>query len=249
MGFSYRKSFKAGPFRVTASKSGISYSAGVKGARVTKRADGRVQTTLSAPGTGLRYTSTTGGRKTSRPTPQQAAGVPFQGDMGGVTTTTPTPPSPGTRPLVFKGYLATMTLHPDRIEITRTFMGRVNDNRSAVIPWAQVVAADFRDPALARNAYIHFVVPGDPRGLTVTGSGNRLAAAARQPHALMFTWQQRNTYQHLKGMLEASALQSPQIMVDQAAVAAELAKLDDLVGRGILTPQEYAAARLRLMGQ
>ncbi|MGV9990639.1 DUF4236 domain-containing protein [Streptomyces sp. NPDC003374] len=57
MGFSYRKSFKAGPFRVTASKSGISYSAGVKGVRVTKRANGRVQTTLSAPGTGLRYTT------------------------------------------------------------------------------------------------------------------------------------------------------------------------------------------------
>jgi hypothetical protein len=61
MGFTYRKSYKAGPFRITACKSGISYSAGVKGARVTKRADGRVQTTLSAPGTGLRYTSTTGG--------------------------------------------------------------------------------------------------------------------------------------------------------------------------------------------
>lgn len=58
--FSYRKSFKAGPIRVTASKSGISYSAGVKGARVTKRADGRVQTTLSAPGTGMRYTTTAG---------------------------------------------------------------------------------------------------------------------------------------------------------------------------------------------
>lgn len=56
MGARYRKTFKAGPIRVTASKSGISYSAGVKGARVTKRADGRVQTTLSAPGTGLSYT-------------------------------------------------------------------------------------------------------------------------------------------------------------------------------------------------
>ena len=53
MGFRYRKSFKAGPFRATVSKSDISYSAGVKGARVTKRADGRVQTTLSAPGTQL----------------------------------------------------------------------------------------------------------------------------------------------------------------------------------------------------
>ncbi|MEU9197092.1 DUF4236 domain-containing protein [Streptomyces hundungensis] len=55
MGFSYRKSFKAGPIRVTASKAGISYSAGAKGVRVTKRADGKLQTTLSVPGTGLRY--------------------------------------------------------------------------------------------------------------------------------------------------------------------------------------------------
>jgi hypothetical protein len=62
VGLSYRKSFKAGPIRITASKSGISYSAGVKGARVTKRADGRVQTTLSAPGTGLRYTATAGSK-------------------------------------------------------------------------------------------------------------------------------------------------------------------------------------------
>jgi hypothetical protein len=65
MGFSYRKSVKMGPFRVTASKSGISYSAGVKGVRVTKRANGKVQTTLSAPGTGLRYTTSSRSRQPS----------------------------------------------------------------------------------------------------------------------------------------------------------------------------------------
>ncbi|ACU77366.1 hypothetical protein Caci_8546 [Catenulispora acidiphila DSM 44928] len=86
MGFRYRKTFKAGPIRVTASKSGISYSAGVKGARVTKRADGRVQTTLSAPGTGLSYTKSSSSTKkptrassvkaakpTATPTKSQAA--------------------------------------------------------------------------------------------------------------------------------------------------------------------------------
>jgi hypothetical protein len=36
-------------------------SAGVKGAHVTKRANGRVQTTFSAPGVGLRYTTTVTG--------------------------------------------------------------------------------------------------------------------------------------------------------------------------------------------
>jgi hypothetical protein len=45
VGFSYRKSVKKmGPFRMTASKFGISYSAGVKGARVTRRANGKVLT-------------------------------------------------------------------------------------------------------------------------------------------------------------------------------------------------------------
>ena len=72
MGFSYRKSVKMGPFRVTASKSGISYSAGVKGARITKRADGKVQTTLSARGTGLRYTKTTQGKRRAASPPPAA---------------------------------------------------------------------------------------------------------------------------------------------------------------------------------
>ncbi len=75
MGLSYRKSVKMGPFRVTASKSGISYSTGVKGARITKRADGKVQTTLSAPGTGLRYTKTAQG-KSRTATPAAAKRAP-----------------------------------------------------------------------------------------------------------------------------------------------------------------------------
>ncbi len=76
MGFRYRKSFKAGPLRVTASRSGISYSAGVKGARITKRTDGRVQTTLSPPGTGLRYTTTKGGKGKSASRPDGTGSKP-----------------------------------------------------------------------------------------------------------------------------------------------------------------------------
>jgi hypothetical protein len=81
MGFSYRKSVKMGPFRMTASKSAISYSVGIKGARVTKRANGKVQRTLSAPGTGLRHTTTYGNkrraaRSSTPPARRQAAASP-----------------------------------------------------------------------------------------------------------------------------------------------------------------------------
>ena len=62
MGFRFRKSMKMGPFRVTLSKSGLSYSAGVKGLRVTKTASGAVRTTASIPGTGISYTKQTSGK-------------------------------------------------------------------------------------------------------------------------------------------------------------------------------------------
>ena len=67
MGFRFRKSFGFGPFRATISKSGISTSVGVKGARITKRADGKTQTTLSIPGTGISHVTTSSGKKTAAP--------------------------------------------------------------------------------------------------------------------------------------------------------------------------------------
>ena len=66
MGFRFRKSFKAGPFRVTASKSGLGTSFGVKGFRTGIGADGRRRTTVTVPG-GFSY-QTTSGRRASRPT-------------------------------------------------------------------------------------------------------------------------------------------------------------------------------------
>lgn len=65
MGFRFRKSLKAGPIRVNFSKSGIGFSAGVKGARITKPAKGKARTTVGIPGTGLSYSKTVGGKKKS----------------------------------------------------------------------------------------------------------------------------------------------------------------------------------------
>lgn len=66
MGFRFKKSIKAGPFRVNLSKSGVGYSVGGKGFRVTKKAGGGVRTTASIPGTGISYVKDHGsGRKQS----------------------------------------------------------------------------------------------------------------------------------------------------------------------------------------
>lgn len=58
MGLRYRKSFKLAPgVRMTVSKSGLGYSVGRNGMRVTKSARGGLSSTVGLPGSGLRYTT------------------------------------------------------------------------------------------------------------------------------------------------------------------------------------------------
>ena len=63
MGLRFRKSMKLGPLRINFSKSGIGYSYGVKGYRVTHTADGKVRTTASIPGTGISHVTETSARQ------------------------------------------------------------------------------------------------------------------------------------------------------------------------------------------
>lgn len=61
MGFRYRKSINlGGGFRINLSKSGVGYSWGTKGYRITKTAGGKTRRTYSIPGTGISYVSESG---------------------------------------------------------------------------------------------------------------------------------------------------------------------------------------------
>lgn len=261
MGFGYRKSFKAGPFRLTASKTGISYSAGVKGATITRRANGRVQTTLSVPGTGLRYT-TTGGAKKPKARPQAARQAPARNAAalpGTRASVLPAPPPSGTRPPQIQGIPCYGHLAPGEVQIDRTRLGKINGNASAVIAWHQLVAVDFLDPTIAVNGHVHFATGGDPRGLTATGNGNRMAAAARNPHAVLFTWQQRSTYRQLRDLLAANpATQMPAQALRQShrrdtvaapGVAEEISKLYALYEQGALTSEQFEQAKAQVLRQ
>lgn len=64
MGLRFRKSISlGGGVRGNISKSGIGYSVGTKGARITKTARGTTRTTLSVPGTGVSYVRETGKKR------------------------------------------------------------------------------------------------------------------------------------------------------------------------------------------
>lgn len=73
MAFRARKSFKVMPgVRMTVSKGGISTSVGVRGARVTRTASGRITRTVGLPGSGLSHTETISGSKSAPSAPVQA---------------------------------------------------------------------------------------------------------------------------------------------------------------------------------
>ena len=71
MGLRFRRSVGFGPFRLTATKRGVSGSIGVRGARVGINSKGQVRRTVGIPGSGLYDTEVIGqvGGKASRSTP------------------------------------------------------------------------------------------------------------------------------------------------------------------------------------
>lgn len=70
MGFRYRKSIRfGGGFRINISKSGIGYSWGVKGYRVTRTARGTTRRTASIPGTGISFVDETSKKRRRRNRP------------------------------------------------------------------------------------------------------------------------------------------------------------------------------------
>ena len=69
----FRKSKKFGPVRITASKSGLSTSVGVKGLRVSANSKGQVRRTVSVPGTGIYDTKQIGSTR-SRTSARAASG-------------------------------------------------------------------------------------------------------------------------------------------------------------------------------
>ncbi len=57
MGWSFRKSINLGPFRINMGSSGVGYSIGGKGFRTGVNSQGRSYSSVSIPGTGIRYTT------------------------------------------------------------------------------------------------------------------------------------------------------------------------------------------------
>ena len=61
MGFTFRRSLNLGPFRVNLSRGGVGWSVGGRGFRTGRSGRGRKYTTVSIPGTGVGYRTSSRG--------------------------------------------------------------------------------------------------------------------------------------------------------------------------------------------
>lgn len=73
MGLRFRKSFKAAPgVKINVNKKSVGVTLGTRGAHYTINSKGKRTATVGIPGTGLSYTTTSGGRK--RPSGHKSSG-------------------------------------------------------------------------------------------------------------------------------------------------------------------------------
>lgn len=104
MGIRFRKSIKLGGARINISKSGIGYSVGTKGARITKTANGRTRTTASIPGTGISYVKETSSKSKKTATNSAVINKPSKG-IGVFCRIV-------SIPLILLGLLLALAVHP-----------------------------------------------------------------------------------------------------------------------------------------
>lgn len=84
MGLRFRKSINlGGGAKINLSKSGVGYSIGTKGARITKKASGGSKTTLSVPGTGISYVKESKGKRKASNTSEGGTTGGSMGNTGG----------------------------------------------------------------------------------------------------------------------------------------------------------------------
>jgi len=96
-------------------------------------------------------------------------------------------------PKVFKGYVATVTLHADRAEIKRKFMGKMTGARDSVTPLRNVIKVLSKEPTRLMNGYVQLATEQD-RGRLVIATAEAEKAIANNSRTVMFTWNQRENY-------------------------------------------------------
>ncbi|MFD3622457.1 hypothetical protein ACFWWT_46405 [Streptomyces sp. NPDC058676] len=102
-------------------------------------------------------------------------------------------PAPQPAPQIFKGYVATVTLYAERVEIKRKLLGKMTGARDSVTPLRNVIKVLSKEPTRLVNGYVQLATEQD-RGRLVIATAEAEKAIANNSRTVLFTWNQRETY-------------------------------------------------------
>jgi hypothetical protein len=140
------------------------------------------------------------------------------------------------------------------VTITRKgFLARASVGKGEKrIPLASIASVQWKPAGALVNGFIQFETAGV--GGTRSGFGRQTTDAGRDENSVIFTKKQMPAFEQMRSAVEqalAARLNSQPMMMAPAApasVADELAKLAGLVQQGLLSQQEFAQQKARLLG-
>jgi hypothetical protein len=148
------------------------------------------------------------------------------------------------------GYNGQVRFDGEYVTITRKgFLARMTVGKGEKrIHISQITAVQWKPPGAMVNGYIQFTVPG---GIEMRSAfGKQTANAARDENSVIVTKMEAPAFEVLRDAIDdAIARRHNPLASNVGSLADELAKLQQLQATGALTPDEYAAAKARLLGQ
>jgi len=141
-----------------------------------------------------------------------------------------------------------LDVYEDKLTITlKGVMGLMTKGLkgSKTIPFISITAIQFKQASSLVNGYLQFTVPGGNE------SAGGITGAVSDENSFMFRDKKNNEMaQQIKDYIEStiSKLHAPQAAAAAPSLSDELLKLSQLKDQGILTDEEFQAAKEKLMG-
>ncbi|MEU6280909.1 DUF4429 domain-containing protein [Streptomyces sp. NPDC047028] len=144
-----------------------------------------------------------------------------------------------------KGYNGQVSFDGEYVTINRKgFLARASVGKGVKrIHVSQITAVQWKPPGVFVNGFIQFTVPGGVERRSAFGG--QTPSAIKDENTVIVTKKQVPAFEELRAAVDGAIAQQHK---PAPSLADELAKLQQLVDGGALSPDEYAAAKARLLG-
>ncbi len=147
-----------------------------------------------------------------------------------------------------KGVQDLLEVFEDRVTITpKGVLGFLNKGIKGTkeIPFTSIVAVQFKEAGAVFSGYLQFTIPGGNE------SKGGIFAATKDENTFMFAQAKNNAQakeikEYIDGAIRRS--RAPQAAVPVTNLSDELLKLGQLRGKGVLSEDEFQAAKKKLIG-